>query len=61
MYVSLAYGIADIKFHRNLSSGTRADTCGQMERRTDMTHLIGAFRDYVNTLSNSKLQHPHLY
>jgi len=35
-------------FHRNLSSGRRADTCGQTDRRTDVTHLTGAFREYAN-------------
>ena len=33
--------VSNIKFHENLSSGSRTDTCG----RTDMTNLIGGFRE----------------
>jgi hypothetical protein len=36
-------------YHRNPSSGISADTCGQ----TDMTKVIGAFRDYVKVPKTS--------
>jgi len=32
-----------IKLHENLSGGSRAFTCRQMGRWTDMTNLIGSF------------------
>ena len=35
--------VAIIKYHGNPPSGSRADTCG----RTDMTKVIGAFRNYA--------------
>ena len=35
-----------IKFHENPSSGNRVVSCGQMDRKTDMTQL---FRNFVNT------------
>ena len=37
-----------IEFHGNLSSVSRVDTCGQTERRTDMTKILVALRDYAN-------------
>jgi hypothetical protein len=40
--------LPNIKFHVNPSSGFRAETCGRSDRRTDMTKLMGAFRDYAN-------------
>ena len=36
----------------NLSSGSRADTFQQTNKRTDMTKVIGAFRDYTNAPKN---------
>jgi hypothetical protein len=38
----------NIEFHENSSSGSRAVPCGQKERRTDMTALIVAFRNFAN-------------
>jgi hypothetical protein len=52
------YGLIFVKvpstqFRGNRSIGYRADTC----RRTDMTKLMGAFRDYANA---SKINYvPH--
>jgi hypothetical protein len=40
--------IISIKFRDNPSSGRRVVPCGQ----TDMTKLIGAFRNFANTLKN---------
>ena len=34
---------SDIKFCEYLSSGSRADTCGQTDGRTNMTKVSGAF------------------
>ena len=42
-----------IRFHENLSGGSRALTCGQMDRWTDMTILIGSFHE--NTYKPKKL------
>jgi hypothetical protein len=39
--------VSNAKFQGNPSSGSRADTCGQMDGRTDMT-LTGAFPNYGN-------------
>jgi hypothetical protein len=36
----------NIKFEASPSSGSRADVGGEIDGRTDMTKLIGAFRDY---------------
>jgi hypothetical protein len=33
-----------VKLHKNPSNGNHADTCGQMDRRADMTKITGAFR-----------------
>jgi hypothetical protein len=41
-----------MKFHKNPSIGSRADTCRRRERRKH-TKLIGAFRDYSNPCKNS--------
>jgi hypothetical protein len=39
--------VPNTKFHRNPASGSRADTCGQTDRRT-WRSSEGAFRDYAN-------------
>ena len=36
------------KIHKNPSSGSREDTPGHTDGRTDMTKLLGASRDYEN-------------
>jgi len=36
-----------IKFHGNLPSGSRADTCLQTDGVSDTTKVISAFRDYT--------------
>jgi len=38
----------DFKFHENPSSGSRVVSCGQTDRRTDMTELIVASLNFVN-------------
>jgi hypothetical protein len=35
--------VTNIKFHGNPSGGSSTDTCGQTDRHTDVTKLIGAF------------------
>ena len=46
--------IPNIKFDGNVSSGSRADTCGQtdIDGQTDMTKLTGTFVDYANAPAN---------
>jgi len=44
----ISLNVPIIKFHKNLSSGSPADTRGHTDGRTDMTKLLGAFRDYEN-------------
>lgn len=39
-------------FHGNTFSGGCADTRGQTDKRTDMTKVIGAFRDYTKATNN---------
>jgi hypothetical protein len=40
---------SNIKFHENSPSGSRVVLCGQMDgRRTDMTKLIVAIRNFAN-------------
>jgi len=41
-----------INFHQNTSSGSRADTCGQTDGRTDMSKPIDASRKYANMPKN---------
>jgi hypothetical protein len=45
--------VPSTKFHGNRSSGCRADTC----RRTDMTKLMGAFRDNANATKINFVPH----
>ena len=50
--------LRNIKFHGNPSSRSRADTCGQTDRKADMTNVIGPFfsqlceREKKNYLTN---------
>jgi len=39
---------SNIKFHKNLSSGSRVVPCGKTEGQTDMTKLTVAFRKFAN-------------
>jgi hypothetical protein len=39
---------SNIRFHWNLSSGSRVVSCGRTDRRTDITKLIVAFRNFAN-------------
>jgi len=43
----------NMKLHENPSCGTRVFPCGQTDRRTDMTKLIVAFRNFANVLKNN--------
>jgi hypothetical protein len=45
--------VANIKSHGNLFIGGRVDSCGQTDRQTGVTNLIGAFRNYVNAFKLS--------
>ena len=45
---------SNIKFHKNPSSGSRFFPAMQRDRRTDMTNLIVAFRNFVNAPKNQK-------
>jgi hypothetical protein len=44
---------SNIKFHKNLSSGSRAFLWGPTDRRRDMTKLIAAFRNLASSLKSS--------
>jgi len=46
--------VTDIKFHRNPSRGSRADTYKQMERQADMTKILGAFHMCTTALEHWK-------
>jgi len=39
---------SNIKFHENPFSGGRLVPCGRTAKRTDMTKLIGAFRNFAD-------------
>jgi hypothetical protein len=43
-----------------MSSGSRVFPCGQTDRRTDMTKLIVAFRNFANAPKNSGLNQKYL-
>jgi len=40
------------KFHDNSSSGSPVAPCGRTDRRTDVTKLTVAFRDFGNAPNN---------
>ena len=40
-----------MKFRENPSSGSRDVPCGRIDRRTDMTKLTVAFRNFANELT----------
>jgi hypothetical protein len=44
--------VPSAKFRQNQSSGSRADSCGQTDGRTDMTKVIVAFREHANSPEN---------
>jgi hypothetical protein len=46
---------SDIKFHENLSSGSRVVPCGLTEGQIDITKLIVAFRNFANEPKNNSL------
>jgi len=39
-----------VKFNENSSNGSRIVPCGRTDRRTDMTKLIVAFRNFANAI-----------
>jgi len=43
---------SNIKFHENLSIGSRVVPRGHSDRRTDMTKLVVAFRNFVKAPKN---------
>ena len=45
VYQEIFVKVPNIKYHENHCSGNSADRWGQIDRRTDMTQLIGAFHD----------------
>jgi len=45
---------SNIKFHENLSSGSRVVPCGRTDRRTDMAKLIVAFRNFAKAPRNQQ-------
>jgi len=44
--------ILNIKFNGNPFSGNRGVACGRTDRRTDMTKLIVALRNFANAPKN---------
>ena len=44
-----------VKFHENLSSGSRVVPCGWLDGRTDMTKLTVASHNFVNGPKNHTL------
>jgi hypothetical protein len=48
---------SNIKFHENLSCGSRVVPCEQTDGWTDMTKLIAAFRIFENAPKNRQLTH----
>jgi len=49
--------VDNIKFHENPSSGAALIHADRTDRRTDMTKLKGAFREYANAPVTEWLQH----
>jgi hypothetical protein len=47
---------SDIKFNKDLSSGSRVFSCRRLGRQTDLTKLIVAFRNVVKASKNPKKQ-----
>ena len=44
--------VLNTKFYQNPSSGGRVVSCGQKDRRTDISKLIVVFRNFVNAPKN---------
>ena len=45
---------SNLKFHENLSIGSRVVQCGRMDRQTNMTNLIVAFCNITNARKTIK-------
>jgi len=43
---------SNVKFRENPSTGSRVAPCGPTDRRTAMTKLIIAFRNFENAIKN---------
>jgi hypothetical protein len=43
-----------IKFHENVSNGSRVVTCGRTEGQTDTTKITEAFRNFANAQKKKK-------
>jgi len=43
---------SNIKFHENPCCGNRVALCGRTDRRTDMTKLTVAFRNFANAFNS---------
>ena len=48
---------SNIKIHGNPSSGGRVVPCGQTDGGTNMSNLIGAFRNFANAHKNANQEH----
>ena len=46
---------SNIKFHENLSSGSRVVSCGRTGKQRDTTKLVAAFRNSANAPKNSNV------
>ena len=50
---------SNIKFHENLSSGSRVVACDRTDGRTDMTNLVVAFRSFAKATTNQSVNAVH--
>ena len=55
------FNIPQYEISRKSSSGSCADTCGETDGRTDITKLIGAFRNRAEAPKNKHLNYYPLY
>jgi len=46
---------SNIKFHENLSRGSRVVPCGKIDGRTDLSKQLVAFQNFANALKNNFL------
>ena len=52
----------NVEFHENPSSGSRVVPCGRTDRRTNLTKLIVAFRNFENApkMGEHRVHHMHM-